>query len=215
MKRFSSLLLVIALLLALLGGCGAVGSQDVLELAGDVLQEVLTTTPAPDAPVLETIDPAPASPSAGATAETPEPTAAPTAAPTLEPTAAPTPGPTPEPTPQLAEDGSYSSKEDVALYIHLYGKLPANFITKKEARALGWEGGSVETYAPGKCIGGDRFGNYEGRLPEKKGRTYTECDIDTLGAKTRGAKRIIFSNDGLVYYTEDHYETFELLYGEE
>ena len=62
---------------------------------------------------------------------------------------------------------------------------------------------------------GDYFGNYEGLLPEKKGRKYTECDIDTLGAKSRGAKRIIFSNDGLIYYTDDHYESFELLYGEE
>ena len=72
-----------------------------------------------------------------------------------------------------------------------------------------------EPYAPGKCIGGSRFGNYEGLLPEADGRTYTECDIDTLGADSRGAKRIVFSNDGLIYYTEDHYETFELLYGEE
>mgnify|MGYP006328876335 CR=1 FL=1 len=52
-------------------------------------------------------------------------------------------------------------------------------------------------------------------LPEAKGRTYTECDIDTLGASKRGAKRIVFSNDGLIYYTDDHYESFELLYGEE
>ena len=116
--------------------------------------------------------------------------------------------------PALDEDGSYTSKEDVALYIHLYGRLPANFITKKEAEALGWSGGSLEPYAPGKCIGGSYFGNYEGLLPKKKGRSYTECDIDTLGKKSRGSKRIVFSNDGLIYYTEDHYNTFELLYGE-
>ena len=96
-----------------------------------------------------------------------------------------------------------------------YDHLPDNFITKKEAQALGWPGGSLEPYAPGKCIGGSRFGNYEGLLPEKEGRTYTECDIDTLGAESRGAKRIVFSNDGLIYYTGDHYESFELLYGEE
>ncbi|MCI9336451.1 MAG: ribonuclease [Lachnospiraceae bacterium] len=115
----------------------------------------------------------------------------------------------------LPEDGTYTTKEDVALYIYLYGKLPGNFITKKEAQKLGWEGGSLEPYAPGKCIGGSRFGNYEGLLPEADGRVYTECDIDTLGQKKRGAKRIVFSNDGLIYYTEDHYESFELLYGEE
>ena len=119
-----------------------------------------------------------------------------------------------EETPAIEEDGTYTTKEDVARYIHTYGHLPENFITKKQAQALGWEGGSLEPYAPGKCIGGSRFGNYEGTLPEKDGRTYTECDIDTLGASKRGAKRIVFSNDGLIYYTEDHYETFELLYGE-
>lgn len=111
-------------------------------------------------------------------------------------------------------DGSYTTKEDVALYIHIYGELPSNFMTKNEARELGWEGGGLDDYAEGMCIGGDRFGNYEGLLPEAEGRTWTECDIDTLGAGSRGAKRIVFSNDGLVYYTDDHYESFELLYGE-
>lgn len=114
----------------------------------------------------------------------------------------------------IDENGSYTSKKDVALYIHTYGKLPKNFITKDEAEKLGWNGGGLESYAPGKCIGGDRFGNYEGLLPKKSGRTYTECDIDTLGKSSRGAKRIVFSNDGLIYYTDDHYESFELLYGE-
>lgn len=114
---------------------------------------------------------------------------------------------------QLDENGSYTTKEDVALYIHLYGKLPQNFMTKSEARSLGWSGGGLEKYAPGKCIGGDTFQNREGLLPKKNGRTYKECDIDTLGASSRGAKRIVFSNDGLVYYTSDHYDSFTLLYG--
>ena len=104
---------------------------------------------------------------------------------------------------QLAEDGTYTTKEDVARYIHLYGHLPDNFITKKEAQQLGWTGGSLEPYAPGCCIGGSRFGNYEGLLPEADGRTWTECDINTLGAKSRGPERIVFSNDGLIYYTGD------------
>lgn len=120
-----------------------------------------------------------------------------------------------EETAEPSEDGTYSSKDDVAQYIYIYGHLPSNFITKKEAEKLGWQGGSLDPFAPGKCIGGSHFGNYEGLLPEKEGRTYTECDIDTLGADKRGAKRIVFSNDGLIYYTEDHYESFELLYGEE
>lgn len=120
---------------------------------------------------------------------------------------------TPEPA-MLDADGVYTKKDDVALYIHTYGHLPNNYITKKEAQALGWDGGSLEPFAPGKCIGGSRFGNYEGLLPEAPGRYYTECDIDTLGKSKRGAKRIVFSNDGLIFYTDDHYESFELLYGE-
>lgn len=114
----------------------------------------------------------------------------------------------------IDEAGIYDQKEEVALYIHTYEKLPDNYITKKEAQKLGWEGGMLESYAPGKCIGGDKFGNYEGLLPEEDDRTYKECDIDTLGKK-RGVKRIVFSNDGLIYYTDDHYESFTLLYGDE
>ena len=110
------------------------------------------------------------------------------------------------------EDGSYTTKEDVALYLHTYGHLPPNFITKKEAEKAGWTGGSLDRVLPGMCIGGDYFGNYEGKLPKAKGRKWAECDINTLGARSRGPERIIFSNDGLIYYTPDHYESFELLY---
>ena len=115
----------------------------------------------------------------------------------------------------IDEWGYYYSRDDVALYIHTYDTLPGNFITKDEARELGWEGGSVERYLEGAAIGGDVFGNREGLLPKAKGRTYYECDIDTDGENSRGAKRIVFSNDGLIYYTDDHYESFTLLYGEE
>lgn len=116
----------------------------------------------------------------------------------------------------LSEDSTYTSREEVAAYLNAYGHLPDNFITKKEAKALGWVSseGNLDEAAPGKSIGGDYFGNYEGSLPEKKGREYHECDIDSDGGY-RGAKRIVYSNDGLIYYTEDHYETFELLYGNE
>lgn len=112
------------------------------------------------------------------------------------------------------EHGAYTSKEDVSAYLIAYGRLPENYITKDDARALGWSGGGLDDVAYGKCIGGDRFGNYEGLLPEAGGRTYTECDVDTLHEDSRGAKRIVFSNDGLIYYTDDHYVSFTLLYGE-
>ncbi len=142
---------------------------------------------------------------------TPKPTKTPTPTVTPKPTKTPTPTVTPKQSAAIDEDGWYYDKDSVALYIHTYGHLPGNYITKKEAEALGWSGGSVDKYAKGKVIGGDYFGNYEGRLPQKKGRKYTECDIDTKG-KSRGAKRIIFSNDGLIFYTDDHYETFTQLY---
>lgn len=111
---------------------------------------------------------------------------------------------------KVDKNGSYDSKDEVALYIHTYGKLPSNYITKKQAQKLGWSGGSLEDYAEGKCIGGSYFGNNEGILPEDD--EYHECDIDTLGKSKRGAKRIVFSDDGDIYYTEDHYESFILLY---
>ena len=118
--------------------------------------------------------------------------------------------------PDVEEDGEYTSKEEVAAYLYLFGHLPDNYITKGKAKKLGWVSseGNLNKVAPGKSIGGDHFGNYEQQLPEKKGREYFECDIDYTGGR-RNAKRIIFSNDGLIYYTEDHYNTFELLYGEE
>ena len=117
---------------------------------------------------------------------------------------------------EVEEDGTYTSKEEVAEYLHTYGHLPSNFIKKKEAKKLGWvsKEGNLWEVAPGMSIGGDYFGNYEGILPEAEDRDYYECDIDFDGTYRNG-KRIVFSNDGLIYYTEDHYETFELLYGEE
>ena len=100
------------------------------------------------------------------------------------------------------------SRECVSAHIRRTGTLPQNFITKKQAGELGWQGGDLWRYARGKSIGGDRFGNFERRLPDKKGRTWRECDIEYRGG-ARGAKRLIFSNDGLIFYTADHYESFE------
>lgn len=118
-------------------------------------------------------------------------------------------------TPQAQATATPGDKEAVAEHIAEFGQLPDYYITKQQARDLGWTGGSVERYAPGKLIGGDRFGNYEGLLPTARGRTYTECDINTWGMPSRGGERIVFSNDGLIYYTDDHYESFRLLRGTE
>ena len=109
----------------------------------------------------------------------------------------------------------YYDVENVVLYLIEYGELPPNYITKDEARDLGWDGGSVEDYKDGAAIGGDRFGNYEGQLPEKKGVKYTECDIDTDGYYSRGSRRLVYSNDGHFYYTGDHYETFKEVFVDE
>ena len=120
----------------------------------------------------------------------------------------------------VSEDGEYIDKDHVALYIHTYGCLPSNFVTKKEAEAAGWDSrsGNLNTILPGKSIGGNRYGNYEGLLPQADGRQYYECDINynpdgiTDEPVYRGSERIIYSNDGLVFYTCDHYESFEQLF---
>ena len=114
----------------------------------------------------------------------------------------------------VAEEGQYSAPEEVALYLHLYGHLPSNYLTKDEARELGWDSreGNLWEVAPGMSIGGDRFGNREGLLPEAQGRRWYECDVNYQGGR-RGAERLCYSNDGLIYYSEDHYESFTLLYG--
>jgi len=101
------------------------------------------------------------------------------------------------------------SPQGIADYIFEHGELPPNFITKKEAMALGWQKKykTVAQAAPGKSIGGDRFGNYQGKLPRKHGRTWYEADCNYISGN-RKEERIVYSSDGLVYYTGDHYQTF-------
>ena len=109
--------------------------------------------------------------------------------------------------------GPIIEPQAIADFLFEHGELPDNFITKNEAQALGWDSSRnyVSDVAPGKSIGGDRFGNYEKRLPEVKGRKYYEADCYYTGGK-RGAERIIYSSDGHVWYTEDHYTTFTELF---
>lgn len=113
-------------------------------------------------------------------------------------------------------DEPITDPQQIVNYLSLYGELPDNFITKKEARSLGWDSSYnyVGDVAPGKSIGGDRFGNYEGLLPDKKGRTWYECDANYRGKK-RGADRVLFSSDGLYYFTNDHYSTFTQMFPED
>lgn len=117
-----------------------------------------------------------------------------------------------ESTPPVEEGEAYYDLENVVLYLEYYGELPDNYITKSEARALGWSGGSVERYLDDAAIGGDHFGNYEGLLPQG---SYTECDLNTLDENSRGAVRLIFSDDGQYYYTDDHYESFTQVWVED
>ena len=107
---------------------------------------------------------------------------------------------------------AYTDKDHVAAYIHVYKTLPPNYITKGQAAKLGWKNeGTLDKVAPGKSIGGDRYNNYEKKLPDKQGRTWKECDIDYVRGN-RNAKRICFSNDGLIYYSASHYRDFVRLY---
>ena len=200
-KLLSVRLPALLLCLLLLCGCVPAGNQP----SSTPEPETVTTEPAAGAlPELTLLTPEPE--------QDPAPSGSPLSEETPAPTATTRPAATPEP---LDEHGTYTHRDDVALYLHIYGHLPENFISKTKARKLGWSGGSLEPYAPGKCIGGGEYQNLEGLLPEAPGRVYHECDIDTLGKKSRGAKRIVWSNDGLIYYTDDHYESFTLLYGEE
>ena len=112
------------------------------------------------------------------------------------------------------ESGEYYTKEEVASYIEKFDKLPGNFITTEEAKEKGWRNGFLDPYAPGKCIGGDVFKDERQRLPVKNGRIYYECDINTLYARSRGKKRLVYSNDGLILYTEDNFRTYQLMYGD-
>ncbi len=188
-KRALSILLVILAVVALIWLTNALGPQST---------ETLTQAQAQQSGGLALLD-------GNDLIATAKPTAEPSDTATSQPEATPV---------TIDEAGEYTSKDDVSLYLYTYGHLPQNFITKSDARALGWSGGGLDDYAYGKCIGGDRFGNNEGLLPEASGRQYYECDVDTLHKDSRGAKRIVFSSDGLIYYTEDHYESFDLLYGE-
>ncbi len=195
-RRIWALLLALLLLtLPLLTACTADGDIDteLLRQAGDVLEELLEDDGDSPLPAQDASNGAEAAAAAGAAEGDPD---------------------------GDAQDPAYgercSDPDRVAAYLHAYGELPPNFIRKEDARALGWDSadGNLWDVTDGMSIGGDRFGNREGLLPEADGRVWYECDVNYAGG-FRGAERIVYSNDGLIYYTDDHYESFTLLYGEE
>ena len=195
-RRIWALLLALLLLtLPLLTACTADGDIDteLLRQAGDVLEELLEDDGGSSLPAQDASNGAEAAAAAGAAEGDPD---------------------------GDAQDPAYgercSDPDRVAAYLHAYGELPPNFIRKEDARALGWDSadGNLWDVTDEMSIGGDRFGNREGLLPEADGRVWYECDVNYAGG-FRGAERIVYSNDGLIYYTDDHYESFTLLYGEE
>lgn len=200
----SILVLLIAAVLALANGKDLKQVFSGLFAVG--LDEEAPDNRGPELPSSDTVTPAPTE----APAHTLTPSA-PTV--TTAPTETPTPEPSKSPEELVEEDGTYNSPELVAAYLHSFHKLPSNYITKNEAEKLGWdsEKGNLWDVTDKMSIGGNRFGNYEGLLPEADGRVWYECDVNYNGGY-RGAERILYSNDGLIYYTDDHYKTFTKLY---
>lgn len=194
-KAFSFLLaLLLAAGLAVpLVGCTA---EDALDLLTAVVENLPEETEAPAQPEAPAQSEAPA--------ETPPPAETAAPAQTPEETA---------PASSVIYGETYTDPYDVADYLHAYGELPPNFITKNEAKELGWDSakGNLWDVAPGMSIGGDRFGNREGLLPKADGRTWYECDVNYEGGY-RGADRVLYSSDGLIYCTFDHYESFTAIY---
>ena len=97
----------------------------------------------------------------------------------------------------------------VDMFVATYGKLPDNYLGKKNAQKMGWDPkqGNLAEVLPGMLIGGDRYKNRDGRLPEAPGRVWYEADFDYTGGY-RNDCRLLYSNDGLIFVTYDHYATF-------
>lgn len=204
-KRILALLLALMLLLGLTGCAEVVSQLPVEEIAQAALDAALSEDEESGGTAVVTVISGSDEESAPEAEEVPENEE--------EPQQMPVEGPA-EAEMGVDQDGYYYDLENVVLYLDTYGCLPPNYITKNEARDLGWSGGSAEEYLEGAAIGGDSFGNREGLLPKADGRKYTECDLDTLGQSSRGAHRLLFSNDGLYFFTDDHYESFTQVFVE-
>ncbi|MCE3076488.1 ribonuclease domain-containing protein [Chryseobacterium gwangjuense] len=103
---------------------------------------------------------------------------------------------------------SITEETKVISYVKQNHELPEYYITKNEAKKLGWDPskGNLCDVLPGKAIGGDHFGNREGKLP--KGQKYFEADVN-YNCGNRNSDRIIFTKNGDVYLTKNHYKSFE------
>lgn len=101
-------------------------------------------------------------------------------------------------------------------WLKYFGELPDYYITKDKAKELGWVNvkGNLSKVAPGCMIFGGIYYNDNGNLPQANGRIGYEADINYTGGY-RNTQRIVFSNDGLVFVTYDHYKTFSEIIGEE
>lgn len=206
-------------LLIILTGCQAAPSQDAAQAPSPSLTGGEVATPGAPAPSPGLTGPKVAAP--GTPAPSQEAAQAPSTGTTGGEVSAPVkPAPVGQATPgsdtfnvTVNRGQNYSTRDEVAAYIHQYHVLPPNYLTKQEAQKLGWDNskGNLWQVTDHKSIGGDFFGNREGLLPKASGRQYFECDIDYYGGY-RGAKRIVYSNDGLIFYTDDHYASFSKLY---
>ncbi|UWX60884.1 ribonuclease N [Chryseobacterium oranimense] len=101
-----------------------------------------------------------------------------------------------------------TAEKTVINYVKQNHRLPDYYITKNEARKLGWNAskGNLCEVLPGRAIGGDKFGNRENQLPQ--GEKYYEADVN-YSCGNRNADRIIFTRNGDVYLTKNHYKSFE------
>jgi len=117
----------------------------------------------------------------------------------------------------ISETGKYTAKDSVAAYIYLFHKLPSNYVNKATGQTL-YENKTGNEFSKwnfnpwtslGVMIGGDIYNNNEGLLPS--GNSYRECDVDYHDS-SRGTKRLIYTLNGLVYYTANHYESFAKVY---
>lgn len=191
-------------------------------------------------PAIEQGDPTPVPEPEPEPTSTPQPEPTPTPAPEPEPEPTPTPEPSgtyelvfypaqegvdpddvfvygePVGVPssvRVTRGGEYTSMEEVALYIHTFGTVPPNFISKTKARNAGWvaEEGNLWEVLPGMSIGGGGWHNDEAVMPGAYYDQWYECDIDYEGGY-RGPERLVYSDNGMIFYTPDHYESYARIF---